>query len=111
MSVLFGILRFLVETALLWFIMVWVTQEHNLPWRQVVVWVLITAVVGLVGVGLCHATKILPYSICLLVGMVMQIVALWLILRREGIASGKVTVILILFLLVRAVLALPRWLG
>jgi hypothetical protein len=111
MQGLFVFVRFLIETALLWFIMAWVTQEHNLPWRQVVVWVLITAVVGLVGVGLCHATKILPYSICLLVGMVMQIVALWLILRRQGFASAKITTILLLFLFVRAVLALPNLLG
>jgi hypothetical protein len=111
MQGLFILGRFLVETALLWFIIVWVTQEHDLSWRQVVTWVLIAAVAGLAGFGLCAVTRLLPIGICLLIGMVLQIVTLWVILRRQGFASAKVTTILILFLLVRAALALPRLLG
>jgi hypothetical protein len=102
------IIGLLFQGAVLWFIIVWVTQEHDLPWRDVLKWVVLAVAAGLAGMLLASYVLGLPYLLGLLIAVALQLAVLYLIFRHQNISPRKSSIIISAFFVVRVVFALPR---
>jgi hypothetical protein len=105
MQLAFWLLRFLVESALLWLLIVWATWDENLRWKQLAGWAMLTVTLGITAVIVAVRVFTATYSMSLLAGMGLQTIALWGILQNKRLASLKVLLVLAGFLGVRIALA------
>ena len=108
MQLLLWLLRFLVESALLWALIIWATWERNLRWKQIAGWAMLTITIGLTVVMVAVRVFSAPYSMSLLAGTFLHIVTLWAILNNKKIVTLKVLLVLAGFLGARIALALVQ---
>ncbi len=91
------------HAAVLWFIIVFVTQDHSLDWRRVLVWVLPLAAIRLAAMLVIlprvpeAAWLVIPLSI------LAQITLLYLLLQREYQNQKLASRVIVVYLIAAAV--------
>lgn len=99
----------LVQAAILWFIVVWVTQDHNLDWRIVLLWLVLSFGAGMAGYLLGHYILDLDDISSRVIKTILSSATLvFLIWREYRCPIRKVLIILLIFIFVDILLVLPR---
>jgi hypothetical protein len=94
------------DAAVLWFIIVYVTQDHMLSWYHVLTWRLAAAVAG----GLCYlGFYFLEIPVLgLAVSVIVSLLVMYLILGRQGYSRKQILTVLAVYVGATVVRFLPR---
>jgi len=103
-----SIFSFFFQGAVLWFIIVFVTQQHDLPWRSVALWLVLTVLAGVVGMLIAHYVFEAAFPFELMTALVLQLITLYGILRWQQISIRQTLIIIVSFIGFRVLWALPR---